>query len=127
MARRKELIAGIGNISMRNTSFMIESVSKRRFQNISDSETSRQWARYGKTASAVLKGAEAKPLTDEELEGVIRKRYFEKVERIVKQNGNVKFRGKWYHVSKKKSGETVEVRVTLRGVEVWHSGAFFKR
>ena len=35
------------------------------------SESKGQWARYGKTASAVLKGAEAKPLTDEELEGVI--------------------------------------------------------
>ena len=74
-----------------------------------------------------MKDAEAKPLTDEELEGVIRKLWFEKVERIVKQHGSVKLRGKWYLVSKKKSGETVEVRVTLSGVEVWHTGAFFKR
>ncbi len=68
-----------------------------------------------------MKDAEAKPLTDEELERVIRELYFEKAERIVKQNGKVKFEGKWYHVCKKMSGETVEVRVTLRGVEVWHS------
>jgi len=44
----------------------IESVEKAipeyiRFRN----ESKGQWARYGKTASAVLKGAEAKPLTDE--------------------------------------------------------------
>jgi len=32
-----------------------------------------------------LKDAGAKPLTDEELERVIRELYFEKVERIVKQ------------------------------------------
>jgi hypothetical protein len=61
-------------------------------------------ARYGKTASSVLKGAEAKPLTDEELESVIRELYFENVERKVKQNGKVKFEGKWYHVGRKKSG-----------------------
>jgi transposase InsO family protein len=81
----------------------IESVEKEipeyiRFRN----ESKGQWARYGKTASAVLKGAEAKPLTDEEREGVIRELYFEKGERIVKQNGKVKFKGKWYHMNKKK-------------------------
>ena len=86
-----------------------------------------QWARYGKTASAVLKDAEAKPLTDEERERVIREMYFKKVERIVKQNGKVKFEGELYHVSKKMSGETVEVRVTLRGLEVWHNDTFIKR
>lgn len=74
-----------------------------------------------------MEGAEAKPLTDEELGKVIRELYFEKVERIVKQNGKVKCEGKWYHVSKRRSGETVNVRVTLRGVEVWRRGAFIKR
>jgi len=63
----------------------IESVEKAipeyiRFRN----ESKGQWARYGKTASSVLKDAEAKPLTDEELERGIRELYFEKVERISK-------------------------------------------
>ena len=58
---------------------------------------------------------EAKPLTDEEMEKVIRELFFEKVERTVKQNGKVKFEGKRYHVGRKMSGETVEVTVTLRG------------
>ena len=74
-----------------------------------------------------MNDAEAKPLTDEELERVIRELYFDNVERKVKQNGNVKFEGKWYHVSKELSGETVEMNVTLRGVEAWHNGAFVKR
>jgi hypothetical protein len=90
-------------------------------------ESKGQWAQYGKTASAVLKDAEAKPLTDEELERVIRELYFEKMERKVKQNGKVKFEGKRYHVSEKMAGETVEVRVTLRGLEVWHNDTFIKR
>ena len=94
-----------------------------RFQN----ESKGRWARYGKTASSVLKDAEAKPLTDEELEIVIRELYFENVERKVKQNGKVKFKGKWYRVGRKMSGETVEVQVTLKRVEVWHNGAFIKR
>ncbi|NQE54386.1 hypothetical protein C5S29_12410, partial [ANME-1 cluster archaeon GoMg3.2] len=94
-----------------------------RFRN----ESKGQWARYGKTASSVLKDAEAKPLTDEELERVIRELYFEKVERKVKQNGKVKFAGKRYHVCKEMSGETVEMKVTLRGMEAWHNGAFVKR
>ncbi len=94
-----------------------------RFRN----ELKGQWARYGKTASSILKGAEAKQLTDEELERVIRELYFEKVERKVKQNGKVKFEGKLYHVGRKMSGETVNVQITLRGVEVWHKGAFIKR
>jgi len=94
-----------------------------RFRN----ESKGQWARYGKTASSVLKDAEAKPLTDEELESVISELYFEKVERIVKQNGKIKFKGKRYHMGKKMSDETVEVKITLRGVEVWHKGAFIKR
>ena len=47
-----------------------------RFRN----ESKGQWARYGETASAVLKGAEAKPLTDEELERVIQELYFEKAD-----------------------------------------------
>ena len=106
----------------------IESVEKAipeyiRFRN----ESKGQWARYGKTASAVLKDAEAKPLTDEELERVIRELYFEKAERIVKENGKVKFEGKRYHVSEKMAGETVEVIVTLRGLKFWHKGAFIKR
>jgi hypothetical protein len=79
-----------------------------RFRN----ESKGQWVRYGKTASSVLKDAEAKPLPDEELERVIRELYFENVERKVKQNGKVKFEGKWYHVGRKFSNETVEVRVT---------------
>ena len=29
-------------------------------------------------------------------------------------------------MGKKMSGETVEVKITLRGVEVWHEGAFIK-
>jgi len=106
----------------------IESVEKTipeyiRFRN----ESKGQWARYGKTASAVLKDAVAKPLTDEEMERVIRELYFEKAKRIVKQNGKVKFERDWYHVSKEMSGETVEVRVTLRGLEVWHNDTFIKR
>ena len=56
-----------------------------------------------------------------------RKYFFEKVERKVKHNGKVKFGGKWYHVGRKMSGETVEVWVTLKGVEVWHNSAFIKR
>jgi len=86
-----------------------------------------QWARYGQTSSSVLKDAEAKPLTDYELERIIQELYFEKVQRVVKQDGKVKFENKWYHVSGSLSGETVEVRVTLRGVEVWHNGIFIKR
>ena len=105
----------------------IESIEKTipeyvRFRN----EMKGQWARYGKTASSVLNETEAKLLTDEELEWVIRELYFEKVKRIVKQNGKVKFEGKWYHVGKKMSGENVEVKITLKGVEVWHEGAFIK-
>jgi len=74
-----------------------------------------------------LKDAEAKPLTDEELERVFSELYFEKVERIVKQNGKIKLKGKWYHMSKKMSNESVEVKITLRGDEAWHKGAIIKR
>jgi hypothetical protein len=74
-----------------------------------------------------LKDAEAKPLTDEELEKVIRELFFEKVERTVKRNDKVKFEGKWYHAGRKMTGETVEVKITLRGVEVWHNGAYIKQ
>jgi transposase InsO family protein len=106
----------------------IESVEKvipeyLRFRN----ESKGQWARYGQTASSVLKDAEANPLTNEELERVIRGLYFEKVKRTVKQNGKVKFEGKWYHVSENLSGEIVELWVTLRGIEVWHDDVFLKR
>ena len=73
-----------------------------------------------------MKDVEAKPLTDEELERVIREMYFENVERKVKENGKVKFKEKWYHVGRKMSGETVEVQVTLKRVEVWHNGAFIR-
>ena len=45
----------------------------------------------------------------------------------VKQNGNVKFEGKWYHVGRKMTGETVDVKITLKRVEVWHNGAYIKR
>jgi hypothetical protein len=30
-------------------------------------------------------------------------------------------------VGRKMSGETVNVKITLSGVEVWHKGAFIKR
>ena len=30
-------------------------------------------------------------------------------------------------MGRKMSGETVNVKITLRGVEVWHKGAFIKR
>lgn len=106
----------------------IESVEKAipeylRFRN----ESKGQWARYGQTASSVLKNAEVKPLNNKELEMVIRELYFEKVRRVVKQDGKVKFEDKWYHLSRNLSDEIVEVRVTLRGIEVWHNGAFIKR
>jgi transposase InsO family protein len=94
-----------------------------RFRN----ESKGQWARYEKNASSVLKDAEAKPLTDEERERVIRELHFENVERKVKQNGKVKFEGKRYQVGRKMFGKSVEIKVTLRGVEVWHNGAFIKR
>jgi hypothetical protein len=81
----------------------------------------------GKPASFVLRDAEAKPLTNEELEGVIRKLYFENVERKVKQNGKVEFKGKEYHEGRKMLDETVEVLVTLKRVKVWHNGTFIKR
>lgn len=90
-------------------------------------ESKGQWARYGKTALSVLEDAEVNPLTKEEVERVIRELYFEKAERIVKQNGKVKFEGKWYHVTENLSGKIVEIRITLRGVEAWHNGAFIKR
>jgi hypothetical protein len=51
----------------------------------------------------------------------------EKVQRVVKQDGKVKFEGKWYHLNGNLSGKTVDVCVTLRGVEVWYNGAFVKR
>jgi len=86
-----------------------------------------QWARYGQTAVSILEGAEANPLTDEELEKVIRELYFMEAERMVKQNGKVKFEGKWYHLTKRMSGKTVEVRITLRGLEIWFKGVFVKR
>jgi hypothetical protein len=47
--------------------------------------------------------------------------------RIVKQNGKVKFEGESYPVGRKMSGETVEVKITQRGVEAGHKGAFIKR
>jgi len=49
-------------------------------------------------AYSALKDAEAKPLTKEALEMVIRELYFEKVQRVVKQDGKVKFEGEWYHL-----------------------------
>jgi hypothetical protein len=58
---------------------------------------------------------------------LLKELYFEKVKRVVKQDGKVKFEGKWYHVNGDLSGKTVEVNVTLRGIEVWHNGVFIKR
>jgi hypothetical protein len=97
----------------------IESVEKAipeylKFRN----EAKGQWARYGQTATSALKDADAKPLTKQELERVIKELYFEKVQRVVKQDGKVKFDGKWYHVNGNFSGKTVDVCVTLRGIEV---------
>ena len=43
------------------------------------------------------------------------------------KNGKVKFEGKWYQVGRKMIGETVEVEITLIGVELWHKGTFIKR
>jgi len=86
-----------------------------------------QWARYGQTAVSILEGAETNTLTDEESEKVICELYFKKAERMVKQNGKIKFEGKWYHMSKKMAGKSVEVRITLRGLESWYNGIFVKR
>jgi len=61
------------------------------------------------------------------MEKVVQELYFKKVERIVKPNGKVKFEGKWYHLRENLAGEIVEVRVTLRGIEVWCGGSFIKR
>ena len=94
-----------------------------RFRN----ESKGQWARYGQTATSALKDAEAKPLTNEELERVIRELYFEKVQRVIKQDGKFKFDGKWYHLSENFAGKIIEVRTTLRGIEVWYEGSFIKR
>jgi hypothetical protein len=63
-------------------------------------ESKGQWARYGQTASSAMKNAEAKPLTNE---------------------------GKWYHLSEKLAGKIIEVRTTLKGIEVWYNGSFIKR
>ena len=106
----------------------IESVEKAipeylRFRN----ESKGQWARYGQTASSALKDAEAKPLTNEELERVIRELYFEKDQRVIKPDGKFKFEGKWYHLSEKLAGKIIEVRTTLKGIEVWYEGLFIKR
>jgi adenylate cyclase class IV len=94
-----------------------------RFRN----ESKGQWARYGQTASSALKEAEAKPLTNEELEKVIRELYFEKEQRVIKPDGKFKFEGKRYHLSEKLAGKIIEVRTTLKGIEVWYEGLFIKR
>ena len=90
-------------------------------------EVKGQWARYGQTVGSILEDVESDPLTDEELEKIISELYFKKVERVVKQNGKVKFEDKWYHLSKKMAGKTIEIRITLRGVEIWNDGSFLKR
>jgi hypothetical protein len=43
------------------------------------------------------------------------------------KDAEVKFEGKWYRVGRKITGETVQMKVTLRGMEAWHNGAFAKR
>ena len=106
----------------------IESVEKAipeylRFRN----ESKGQWARYGQTASSAMKDAEAKPLTDDEMEKVIRELYFEKDQRVIKSDGKFKFEGKWYHLSENFAGKIIEVRLTLKGIEVWYESSFIKR
>lgn len=86
-----------------------------------------QWARYGETASEALKEAEPRKMSDDELEEIIRELYFEKKDRIVKKDGKVRFKGKTYHISKKLKGNTVEMRVTLKGIEAWADGKQIKR
>jgi hypothetical protein len=58
---------------------------------------------------------------------VIRKLYFEKDQREIKPDGNFKFEGKWYHLSEKLAGKIIDVRTTLKGIEVWYDGLFIKR
>ena len=74
-----------------------------------------------------MKDAEAKPLTDDEIERVIRELYFEKYQRVIKSDGKFKFEGKWYHLSENFAGKIIEVRTTLRGIEVWYEVSFIKR
>ena len=66
-------------------------------------------------------------MSDDELEEIIREMYFEKKDRIVKKDGKVRFKGRKYHISKKLKGGTVEMRVTLRGIEAWTDGKQIKR
>ncbi len=86
-----------------------------------------QWAKYGETASEALKEAEPRKMSDDELEKIIRELYFEKKNRIVKKDGKLRFKGKTYYISKKLKGTTIEMRVTLRGVEALHDGKLIKR
>lgn len=86
-----------------------------------------QWARYGETASEALKEAEPRKMSDDELEKIIKELHFEKKNRIVKKDGKVRFKGKNYHISKKLKGTTVEMKVTLKGIEAEHDGKLIKR
>ena len=51
----------------------------------------------------------------------------EKDQRVIKPDGKFKFEGKWYHSSEKLAGKIIEVRTTLKGIEVWYDGSFIKR
>jgi len=86
-----------------------------------------QWARYGETASEALKEAEPRKMSDDELEEIIREMHFEKKNRIVKKDGKVRFKGRNYHISKKLKGTTVEMRVTLKGIEAKYGEKLIKR
>lgn len=90
-------------------------------------EVKGQWALYGQTSSSVFACAKRDPMTDDELEIVMQNLHFEKARRQVGRHGKVKFKGKWYHVGKDMYGQTVEMRVSLRGMEVWHDNQFLKR
>lgn len=112
---------------------------KKQFQNIESvkqeipdylilhNEIKGQWARYGRTVASILEGAEKNPLTDGELDKVIHELFFKKVKRLVKRNGKIKFESKWYHIGKRMRGETISMRITLKGLEAWHNGIFLKR
>jgi len=86
-----------------------------------------QWARYGKTADTAIKEYVPRKLTDDELEEIIKELYFKKKDRIVKKDGKVRFKGRMYHISNKLKGATVEMRITLKGIEAWYCEKLIKR
>ncbi|PIV13885.1 MAG: hypothetical protein COS45_00550 [Candidatus Huberarchaeum crystalense] len=51
----------------------------------------------------------------------------EKKNQIVKKDGKVRFKGRNYHISKKLKGTTVEMRVTLKGIEAKYGEKLIKR